>query len=398
MKKSVMDINLAGKKVIMRVDFNVPLKDGVIGDDMRIRAALPTIEYVLKQEGTSLVLMSHLGRPKGQKIPEMSLAPVAERLESLIGTKVKMLDDCIGEGVKKACSEIKAGEVILLENLRYYDGETSKDDDVRIPFAKQLGELADVYVNDAFGTAHREHASTATITKFMDTCVAGFLLEKEINFFEKINHGADKPFVAIVGGAKVSSKISVLENLLTKVDALIIGGGMAYTFLKAQGYSVGKSLVEDDYIDTAKKSLEAAEKSGVKLLLPVDHIGAKEFGANALPVAVDGENVPDDLMGLDVGPKSLALYKEILADAKTILWNGPLGVFEFPAFAKGTEEIARMIADLDAVSIIGGGDSVAAVNKFDLADKMSHVSTGGGASLEYIEGKILPGVAKLDDK
>ena len=398
MKKSIKDVSLNSKKVIMRADFNVPLKDGKITDDTRIKAAMPTIKYILEQDGTSLILMSHLGRPKGEKKAEFSLAPVAARISELLNKPVRTAPDCIGDEVKALCSSLNAGEVLLLENVRFHKAETSKDAAEREPFAKELAGLADIYVNDAFGTAHREQASTATIAKFSSDAVSGFLIEKEINFFEKILTSPEKPFVAIVGGAKVSSKITVLENLLSKVDKLIIGGGMAFTFLKAMGINPGKSLVEEEYIDTAKEVIEKAKVNNVEIILPVDHIGAKEFSADAEPVKIDSREVPGDLMGLDVGEKSLELYRNILNSSKTILWNGPLGVFEFDAFAKGTEEIAKLIAGLNAVSVIGGGDSVAAVNKFNLAEKMSHVSTGGGASLEYIEGKTLPGIAALNDK
>ncbi|MCG8571830.1 MAG: phosphoglycerate kinase [Spirochaetes bacterium] len=398
MKKTVKDVDLKDKRVIMRADFNVPLKSGVITDDTRIRAALPTIKYILEQPGTSLILMSHLGRPKGEVNPEYSLQPVARKIEELLGKSIHTAPDCIGGTVQQMAKDLKAGEVLLLENVRFHKAETSKDAAEREPFAKQLAELADIYVNDAFGTAHREQASTATIARFSNAAVSGFLIEKEIEFFDKALNNPAKPFVAIVGGAKVSSKITVLENLLGKVNQLIIGGGMAFTFLKAMGKEVGKSLIEDDYLDTAKDVLEKAKAKNIEIVLPVDHIGAKEFDAGATPEKIDSQEVPADLMGLDVGEKSLGLYRNILKDAKTILWNGPLGVFEFDAFAGGTEEIAKMIADLDTISIIGGGDSVAAVNKFNLAEKMSHVSTGGGASLEYIEGKVLPGIAALNDK
>lgn len=398
MKKTVKDIDIKGKKVIMRADFNIPLKGGVIGDDTRIQAALPTINYIVEQ-GASLILMSHLGRPKGEGFEaDFSLKPVADRIAELTGKTVKMAPDCIGSEVEKMASELKGGEIMLLENVRFYKAETSKDDATRTEFAKKLASLADIYVNDAFGTAHREQASTATIAKVIGDAVSGFLIEKEVNFFEKILTNPEKPFIAIVGGAKVSSKITVLENLLSKVDKMIIGGGMAFTFLKANGVAVGKSLIEDDYVQTAKDVIEKAKSNGVEILLPVDHICAEEFDANAKATIVDTQAVPDNLMGLDAGPKSVQLYADALDGAKTILWNGPLGVFEFDAFAKGTEAIAKLIAQSDATSVIGGGDSVAAVNKFNLADKMSHVSTGGGASLEYIEGKTLPGIAAINDK
>ena len=415
MIKTVKNIDIKGKRVIMRVDFNVPMKDGVVQDDTRIVAAIPTIKYILEQGAKTLTLMSHLGDPSkdakkakekaekdGKTFDEAAyikgkhrMAPVAAYLEQKLGKPVIFAgeDGCYG---KKAFIESQPdGSVIMLENTRFHKEETAKDAADLDKLAKELASYGDVFVNDAFGTAHRDHASTASIAKFVQPAVAGFLMEKEVNYLEPIVTDPQKPLVAIIGGAKVSSKIAVLESLLKNACALVIGGGMAYTFLKAQGYKVGKSLIEDDQIDTAKKILEAAKTAGAEIVLPADHVAATSFDATAIPVPVDGLDLPDNLMGLDVGPKTLEKYREVLAKAKTIVWNGPVGVFEFDAFAKGTEEVAKMVANATArgsITVVGGGDSVAAVNKFGLADKMSHVSTGGGASLELLEGKKLPGI------
>ncbi|MDR2741135.1 MAG: phosphoglycerate kinase [Treponema sp.] len=415
MIKTVQNVDLKGKRVIMRVDFNVPMKDGVVQDDTRITAALPTIKYILDQGVKTLTLMSHLGDPSkdakkarekaekdGKAFDEAAyikgkhrMAPVAAYLENKLGKKVIFAgeDGCYG---KKAFIDGQAaGSVVMLENTRFHKEETAKEAADRDKLARELASYGDIFVNDAFGTAHRDHASTASIAKFVPVSVAGFLMEKEVNYLEPIVTNPQKPLAAIIGGAKVSSKIAVLESLLKNASALVIGGGMAYTFLKAQGHKVGKSLVEDDQIDTAKSILEAAKKARAEIVLPVDHVGAETFDAAAKPVAVDGIDLPDNLMGLDVGPKTLAKYKEVLVKAKTIVWNGPVGVFEFDAFAKGTEEVAKLVAEATgkgAVTVVGGGDSVAAVNKFGLASKMSHVSTGGGASLELLEGKNLPGI------
>ena len=391
-KKTVKDIDLAGKKVIMRADFNVPFKDGEITDDARIKGALPTIEYILDQKPAALILMSHLGRPKGEIKPEFSLKPIADYLDTVLPKGVMFLNDCIGESVKDAINNANPGTVVVLENLRFYKQETKNDAD----FAKSLSELADVYVNDAFGTAHRAHASTEGITKYLPS-VAGFLLAKEIEFFDKAMSNPDKPFVAILGGAKVSDKITVIENLLGKVDYLLIGGGMAYTFLKAEGHAIGNSKFTEEDLPVAVAVIAKAKQKNVSLLLPVDHVVANEFSENA-EAKQSGIDIEDGWMALDIGPQTVANFNKILQTAKTVVWNGPLGVFEFEKFKKGSEAVARCIGDSDAMSIIGGGDTAAAIKLFGLADKMSHISTGGGASLEYLEGKILPGVAALNDK
>lgn len=415
MIKTVKDVNLKGKRIIMRVDFNVPMKDGKVQDDTRIVAAIPTIKYILDQGVKTLTLMSHLGDPKkdmkkakekaekdGKSFDEASyiagkhrMAPVAAYLSQKLGKPVVFAgeDSCFG---KRAFIDGQPqGTIVMLENTRFHKEETSEDPAERDKLAKELASYGDLFVNDAFGTAHRDHASTASIAKFVPVSVGGFLMEKEVNYLEPIVTNPVKPLVAIIGGAKVSSKIAVLESLLKNASALVIGGGMAYTFLKAQGHRVGKSLVEDDQIDTAKSILAAAKKLGAQIVLPVDHVCGATFDAAATPVAVDSLDVPEGLMGLDVGPKTVAMYKEVLAKAKTIVWNGPVGVFEFDNFAKGTEAVAQLVAEATgrgAVTVVGGGDSVAAVNKFGLASKMSHVSTGGGASLELLEGKKLPGI------
>jgi phosphoglycerate kinase len=393
-KKTVKDADLKNKKVIMRADFNVPLKEGNITDDTRIQAALPTIKYILEQKGSSLILMSHLGRPKGEGFePSFSLKPIALRLSELLGKEVKMAPDCVGSEVEALASGLGAGDVLLLENLRFHKAEKKNDE----AFAKQLASIADVYVNDAFGTAHRAHASTEGIAHVLPA-YAGFLIEKEIKFLGGVVENPQKPFVAIIGGAKVSTKISVLENLLPKVDTFVIGGGMAYTFLKVQGHSIGKSLVEEDYMDTAKSLLDKAAEKGVEIILPEDHVVAGEFSETAAAENVDDVNIPADKLAMDIGPKTLAKIIDRIMKAKTIIWNGPMGVFEFAAFAKGTLDVANAVADSSATSVVGGGDSVAAVNKFGLASKIDHVSTGGGASLEFLEGKVLPGIDALQSK
>jgi 3-phosphoglycerate kinase len=407
MKKTIKDVDLKNKKVIMRVDFNVPLKNGKITDDTRIREAMPSIKYILEQSGASLILMSHLGRPDGQVKPEMSLKPAADRVSELLGKPVKMLGDCIGPDVEKACKELKAGEVIMLENLRFHPEEDTKDKEKRSEFAKKLAALADVYVNDAFGTAHREHASTATIARFMTVSVSGFLMEKEIKYFEKLLKDPDRPLVAILGGAKVSSKIGVITNLLKIANTIVIGGGMSYTFFKAMGKKIGNSLFAEEDLPIAENILKEAKAKNVELLLPVDNVITNQKVGDMFKDAslvdkaetkvVEGD-IPDGWEGVDIGPKTIAKISDVLNKAKTVVWNGPMGVFEFDKFAAGTCEIAKKLADLNATTVIGGGDSVAAVNKFNLASKMSHVSTGGGASLEYLEGKVLPGVDLLNDK
>jgi len=389
--RTVKDLDLTDKRVLLRVDFNVPLKDGAVTDATRIERALPTIQYILEQKGTSLVVMTHLGRPKGEKKQEFSLAPVAEEFQKLLGRKVIMAEDCIGNSVKEQAKKLKPGEVLLLENVRFYKEETANDPG----FAEQLAELGDIFVNDAFGTAHRAHASTAGVAEYLPSA-AGFLIEKEVAFFGKLLENPDRPFTAVIGGAKVSSKIAVLEKLLTKCDTLVIGGGMAYTFLKVQGYTIGSSLFEAEYVETAENLLKQAEEQGIQIILPEDHIAAKEFSADAEAVTISEKNIPDGYIGMDIGEKTLQLIEENLKHAKSIIWNGPLGVFEFDNFAEGTLKVAQMIADCRGTTVVGGGDSVAAVNKFKLADRIDHVSTGGGASLEFMEGKELPGIKALE--
>ena len=415
MIRTVRDIQLKGKRVVMRVDFNVPMKDGKVQDDTRIVAAIPTIKYVMEQGARGLVLMSHLGDPKkdlkkarekaekdGKAFDEVKylagkhrMAPVAAYLSEKLGKPVVFAgeDSCFG---KKAFIEgQKDGAIVMLENTRFNKEETSEDPAERDKLARELATYGDIFVNDAFGTAHRDHASTASIAKFLKVSVAGLLMEKEVKYLEPMVTNPPKPMVAIIGGAKVSSKIAVLESLLRNASALVIGGGMAFTFLKAQGHKIGTSLVEDDQLDTAKKVLEAARKAAVEIVLPVDHVAADKFDSGATPVAIDAIDIPDGLMGMDVGPKTLAKYKAVIATAKSIVWNGPVGVFEFESFAKGTGEVAKLVAEATGrgvTTVVGGGDSVAAVNKFGLADRMSHVSTGGGASLELLEGKKLPGI------
>ena len=414
-KKTLRDVDLAGKRVVMRVDFNVPMKDGVIKDDTRIQGALASIKYVL-DNGGSLVLMSHLGRPKGKGYePEFSLKPVAEYLAKCLGKPVAFAPDCLKAADQAAA--LKPGEVLMLENTRFYKEETAKvkktddmtDEQYKAAkaelkakceeMAKVLASYGDIYCNDAFGAAHRAHASTAVIAKYAPVAVSGFLLEKEIQYLGSAVENPVRPFVAILGGAKVSDKLAVVKNLLTKVDTLIIGGGMAYTFLKAQGKKIGNSLCEDDQLGYANDMLALAKERGVKFLLPVDNIAADKFDPEANTQVVT--EVPDGWMGLDIGPESVKLFSEALKGAKTVVWNGPMGCFEMPAFSKGTFGVCEAVAQVKAnggISIIGGGDSVSAVKKSGLADKMSHISTGGGASLEYLEGKVLPGVAALTDK
>jgi len=388
-KKTVRDVSVAGKRVIVRVDFNVPLAAGRVADDTRIRAALPTIHYLL-DNGARVILMSHLGRPGGEVKEDLRLAPVGGRLSELLGRPVKVMGDCIGPEVRAAAESLSEGEVMLLENLRFHAGETKND----LIFAQELAALADLYVNDAFGTAHRAHASTAGIADYLPA-VAGFLMEKEIEFLAQTLEDPRRPFVAILGGAKISDKIGVIKNLLGRVDRLLIGGGMANTFLKARGLEVGDSLVEDEVLETARSLMAQA---GDKLLLPVDAVVADAFANDAASMTVDVEHVPEGWRILDIGPVTMERFQEVLAGAKTVVWNGPMGVFEFPAFAAQTISLARTLAGLDATTIVGGGDSVAAVQQAGLADKMTHISTGGGASLEMLEGKVLPGLAALEDK
>ncbi len=387
---TINEADLKGKRVLIRVDFNVPLKNGVVTDNTRIKAALPTVKYILEQ-GASLVVMSHFGRPKGQKNPDFSMAPIAKEFEKLLGQPVKLASDVIGPEVEAEVKALKPGEVLLLENVRFYKEEEGNDPE----FAKTLASYGDVYCNDAFGTAHRAHASTEGVSHYLPS-YAGFLIEKEVRFMAPLLENPEKPFVAIIGGSKVSSKITVLESLVRTCDTIVIGGGMAYTFLNVLGNSIGKSLFEPDYVDTAKAFLEKAKEKGVKVILPVDNVCAKEFSETAEPILVNSDNISDDLMGMDIGPKTVQLIVDAIKDAKSVVWNGPMGVFEFSAFAKGTEEVAKALAASNATTVVGGGDSVAAINKFGLADKISHVSTGGGASLEFLEGKTLPGIKALE--
>ena len=393
-KKSVDDINVKGLKVLVRCDFNVPLQDGKITDENRLVASLPTIKKLIA-DGGKVILCSHLGKPKGEPKPELSLATVAVRMSELLGQEVKFAADpeVVGPNAKAAVEAMKDGEVVLLENTRYRKEETKNGE----AFSKDLASLCDVFVNDAFGTAHRAHCSNVGVTEYVDTAVVGYLMQKEIDFLGNAVNNPERPFVAILGGSKVSSKISVINNLLDKVDTLIIGGGMAYTFAKAQGFEVGTSLLEADYLDYAKEMIEKAAAKGVNLLLPVDTVVAKEFNNDAPSRVVEGSMAADE-MGLDIGPKTRALFADAVKSAKTVVWNGPMGVFEMPNFAKGTIAVAEALAEIDAITIIGGGDSAAAVNQLGFGDKMTHISTGGGASLEFLEGKELPGVAAANDK
>ena len=398
-KKSVDDINVKGQRVLVRCDFNVPLKDGKITDENRLVAALPTIKKLIA-DGGKVILCSHLGKPKGEPKPELSLAPVAKRLSELLGQEVKFAADpeVVGPNAKAAVEAMKDGDVVLLENTRYRAEETKNGDE----FSKELASLADVFVNDAFGTAHRAHCSNVGVTKYIKTCVVGYLMQKEINFLGNAVNNPERPFVAILGGAKVADKLNVINNLLEKCDTLIIGGGMAFTFLKAKGYEVGASLVDDEKIDYCKEMMAKAEKLGKNLMLPVDTVAAKTFpnpiDAEIEVVEVPVEAMPADMMGLDIGPKTAEAYAEAVKSAKTVVWNGPMGVFENPVLAKGTIAVAKSLAETDATTTIGGGDSAAAVNTLGFGDKMTHISTGGGASLEFLEGKELPGVAAANDK
>ena len=403
-KLSLKDLNVKGKKVLMRVDFNVPVKNGQVKDDSRITAALPSIKFVL-DNGGRLILMSHLGRPDGEVKPEFSLKPVAEHLSKLLGRTVPLAPDCVGPQVSAMTNQLKDGEVILLENVRYhseeellnkYKKQTPEVQQKIDTFVKDLASLGELYVNDAFGTAHRAHGSTQGVTKYFKQNACGFLMEKEIKYFGKALSAPERPFVAVIGGAKVSDKIEVLRNLVSKVDCLIIGGAMAYTFLKAQGKATGKSLVEEDKLEVATEIMKAAQGKGIKLLLPTDHMVAANFDCEQPEATV--KEIGAAQMALDIGPETIGTYEKALLTAKTVIWNGPMGVFEKAAFAKGTFAIARALAESGCISIIGGGDSVAAINQSGLADKMTHISTGGGASLEFMEGKVLPGVAALTDK
>lgn len=393
-KKSVDDINVKGKRVLVRCDFNVPLQEGRITDENRLVAALPTIKKLIA-DGGRVILCSHLGKPKGEPKPELSLAPVAARLSELLGQEVKFAADpeVVGPNAKAAVEAMNDGEVILLENTRYRAEETKNGE----AFSKELASLCDVFVNDAFGTAHRAHCSNVGVTQYVDTAVVGYLMQKEIDFLGNAVNNPERPFVAILGGSKVSSKISVINNLLDKVDTLIIGGGMCFTFAKAAGMEIGKSLCEEDYLDYSKEMVEKAKEKGVKLLLPVDYLAAKEF-SNDAPFRVVEGSLEADEMGLDIGPKSAAMFADAVKDAKTVVWNGPMGCFEMSNFAGGTVAVAKALAEIDATTIIGGGDSAAAVNQLGFGDKMTHISTGGGASLEFLEGKELPGVAAANDK
>ncbi|WP_252243695.1 MULTISPECIES: phosphoglycerate kinase [unclassified Clostridium] len=392
-KKTIEDIQVKGKKVLVRCDFNVPLKDGVITDENRLNGALPTIKYLV-ENGAKVILCSHMGKPKGEPKPELSLAPVAKRLSELLGKEIKFAPDntVVGENAKAAVAEMKDGDIVLLENTRYRKEETKNGEE----FSRELASLAEIFVNDAFGTAHRAHCSTVGVTDYIDTAVCGYLIQKELKFLGNAVETPEKPFVAILGGAKVSDKIAVINNLLDKVDTIIIGGGMAYTFLKAQGYEIGTSLVEEDRLDYAKEMIAKAEEKGVKFLLPVDHRVAAEFKDVEATVTND-QNIPTGNMGLDIGPKTETVYANAIKDAKTVIWNGPMGVFEFENFNKGTIAVAKAMADSNATTIIGGGDSAAAVNILGFGDKMTHISTGGGASLEFLEGKVLPGISALND-
>lgn len=398
-KKSVDDIQVTGKKVLVRCDFNVPLKEGKITDENRLVAALHTIQKLVK-DGGRVILCSHLGKPKGKALPEMSLAPVASRLTELLGQEVKFVpnDQVVGENVKSAVEAMKDGDIILLENTRYREEETKNGE----AFSKELASVCEIFVNDAFGTAHRAHCSNVGVTKFVDTSAVGYLMQKEIDFLGNAVNNPQRPFVAILGGAKVADKLNVISNLLEKCDTLIIGGGMAYTFLKAKGYEVGASLVDDEKIDYCKEMMDKAERLGKKLLLPVDTAVAKAFpdpiDAQIDISVVSAAEIPADMMGLDIGTQTAQMYADAVKSAKTVVWNGPMGVFENPVLAKGTVAVAQALADTDAVTIIGGGDSAAAVNQLGFGAQMTHISTGGGASLEFLEGKELPGVAAADDK
>ncbi len=391
-KKNIEDIDVAGKKVLVRCDFNVKMENGVITSDKRIVASLPTIKYLI-ENGAKVILCSHLGRPKGEVVPEFSLAPVAARLSELLGQEVKMAKDVVGESAQALAADLKDGEVLLLENVRYEKGETKNDPEL----SKKFADLAELYVNDAFGSAHRAHSSTAGVAEHLPAA-CGYLIQKEIEFIGGALENPKRPLVAILGGAKVSDKIGVITNLIDKCDTLIIGGGMAYTFMKSLGYNIGTSLLEADKVELAAEMMKKAEEKGVKFLIPVDNKLGKEYAADTESMVVDSDKIPDGWMGLDIGPKTQAIFADAVKDAGTVIWNGPMGVSEWANFASGTIAVATAIAESNAISIIGGGDSAAAIQKLGFADKMSHISTGGGASLEYLEGKVLPGIAALNDK
>lgn len=394
-KKTIEDINVRGKKCLVRCDFNVPLKDGKITDENRLVGAMPTIKYLI-ENGARVILCSHLGKPKGEAKPELSLAPVAARLSEMLGQEVVFAADAnvVGENAKKAVAQMKDGDIVLLENTRYRKEETKNEEG----YSKELASLAEIFVNDAFGTAHRAHCSTVGAGQFLEERVCGYLIQKELDFLGSAVEKPVRPFLAILGGAKVSDKLGVINNLLEKVDTLIIGGGMAYTFIKALGHEIGTSLLEEDKVAYAKEMMDKAQAKDVKLLLPVDVVYADRFAEDAQPHITEGRDIPANCMGLDIGPKTRELFAKAVKESKTVVWNGPMGVFEFENFANGTKAIAQAMADVDATTIIGGGDSAAAVNQMGFGDKMSHISTGGGASLEFLEGKELPGIVALDDK
>ena len=394
MKKTVRDIEVKGKKILCRCDFNVPMKDGKIADDFRIVSSLPTIKYLI-ENGAKVILMSHMGKPKGEPKPELSLAPVAARLSELLGQEVKFAScpTVICDHVREIAGGLQDGEVMLLENTRYRAEETKSEE----PFTGELASLGELFVNDAFGTAHRDHSSTAGLARYMPA-VSGFLIEKEVKFLGDAVENPERPFVAIMGGAKVGDKIPVIENLMKKVDTIIIGGGMTYTFFKAKGYEIGTSILDADSVELSAELLAKAEAAGVKIMLPVDTVCTDDFEANNRIETFDADNMPADMMGMDIGSKTIELYRAEIAAAKTVVWNGPMGVFENPEFEAGTKAIAQALADTDAVTVIGGGDSAAAVEQFGLKDAMTHVSTGGGASMEFLEGKVLPGIACIEEK
>lgn len=392
-KLTIKDIELRGKRVFIRVDFNVPLNNGKVADDTRIAASVPTIRYIVEQGG-KVILASHLGRPKGKVVDRLRMDPAAERLSELLGRPVRKLNDCVGEEVEKAVAEMKPGDVVMLENLRFHEQEEANDEH----FARALAKLTDIYVNDAFGTAHRAHASTEGITRFVSESAAGFLMGKEIEYFSRVLRAPARPFAAILGGAKVSDKIGAIKNLMDKADKFLIGGGMAYTFLRAEGHQIGNSLLEPDKMDVAREAMKKAKRLNKSFILPVDNVIADKFSEDANIKVAEGKDIEDGWMGLDIGPKTIDLFRRELTGVKTIVWNGPLGAFEMDAFANGTRSVAKIVADSGAISVIGGGDTAAAITQFGLAGRMSHISTGGGASLEILEGKKLPGIEALTDR